>query len=77
VINVSTDGYRFPSSNHSGGVNTALADGHTRYIRDSIDVQTYCHLMTSNGQTTASLSTTVSGWYRSTGWIPLNEQKLK
>jgi len=77
VINVSTDGYRFPSSNHSGGVNTALADGHTRYIRDSIDVQTYCHLMTSNGQTTASLSTTVSGWYRSTGWIPLNEQKLQ
>lgn len=76
VINVSTDGYRFPSSNHPGGVNAAFADGHTRYIRDSIDVQTYCHLMTSNGQNTASLSTTVLGWYRSTGWIPLNEQNL-
>ena len=77
VINVSTDGYRFPSSNHSGGVNAAFADGHTRYVRDSIDVQTYCHLITSNGQNTASLSTTVLGWYRSTGWIPLNEQNIQ
>jgi prepilin-type processing-associated H-X9-DG protein len=77
VINVSTDGYRFPSSNHYGGVNAAFADGHTRYIRDSIDVQTYCHLMTSNGQNTASLSTTVLGWYRSTGWKLLNEQNLQ
>jgi len=77
VIDVSTDGYRFPSSNHSGGVNAAFADGHTRYIRDSIDVQTYCHLMTSNGQNTLSLSTTVLGWYRSTGWIPLDEQNIQ
>jgi len=75
VINVSTDPYRYPSANHPGGVMACFADGHTQYIRDSIDAQTYCHLVTSNGQNTASLSTNVATWFNS--FIPLNEENFK
>ena len=76
VINVAgTDAYRYPSANHPGGVMTCFADGHTQYIRDSIDVITYCHLMTSNGQNTASLSTSVAAWFGT--FVPLNEENFK
>jgi len=75
VINVSTDPYRYPSSNHPGGVLACFADGHTQFIRDSVDAPTYCHLMTSNGQNTASLSTNVATWFNS--FVPLNEENFK
>ena len=34
---------------HSGGVNTLLADGSVRFIRQSISVQTFAALVTRNG----------------------------
>ena len=74
-INVPTDGYRYPSSNHPGGVMTCFADGHTQYMRDSIDSQTYCHLMTSNSQNPASMSSALQTWY--TNFTPLDETKFK
>jgi len=77
AINVGTDGFRYPSSNHPGGVMTVFADGHTQYMRDSVDAQTYCHLMTSNGQNTSSLSTTVATWYGTSGWKPLDETNFR
>jgi len=73
VINVASDGYRFPSSNHPGGVMAVFADGHTQYIRDSIDFDTYCNLLTSNSQNSAALSASVQGWV----FKPLNEDSFK
>jgi len=75
VIGSASDPYRFPSSNHPGGVQAVFADGHTLFIRDSIDLQTYCHLLTSNSQNPASLSTTVQGWF--SGFPPLNEDNFR
>jgi prepilin-type N-terminal cleavage/methylation domain-containing protein len=69
------EGYRFPSSNHPGGVLAVFADGHTMYIRDNIQVATYCHLLTSNSQNSASLSPTVAGWL--SGLPPLNEEDFR
>jgi len=37
-----------PTSNHSGGVNIALCDGSVRFIKDSINVQTWWALGTRN-----------------------------
>jgi prepilin-type N-terminal cleavage/methylation domain-containing protein len=52
VINNTTlaiDGaYGRPSSNHPGGVLMVFCDGHTKFIRESIDPNTYCHLLTPN-----------------------------
>jgi len=36
-------------SRHSGGVNAAFCDGHVQFIRSSIDIGVYCHLMTPWG----------------------------
>ena len=38
-----------PSSNHPGGVNTALCDGSVRFIKDTINAQTWWALGTRNG----------------------------
>ncbi len=38
-----------PASDHSGGVNVAFCDGHTRFMRDSIDYTVYQRLLTANG----------------------------
>jgi prepilin-type N-terminal cleavage/methylation domain-containing protein/prepilin-type processing-associated H-X9-DG protein len=38
-----------PSSNHPGGVNTLLGDGSVRFIKNSIDAQTWSALGTRNG----------------------------
>jgi len=47
--NLANDGvWGRPSSNHPGGVLMAFCDGHTIFIRDSIDATTYCHLLTPN-----------------------------
>ena len=37
------------SSNHGGGIHACFADGHTRFIRDNIDYNTYQAIMTPNG----------------------------
>ncbi len=39
-----------PTSNHPGGVHVALADGSVRFIKDSIDQQTWWGLGTRNGR---------------------------
>ena len=38
----------FPSG-HSGGVNTLMADGSVRYIKDSVNQQTWMALGSTNG----------------------------
>jgi prepilin-type N-terminal cleavage/methylation domain-containing protein/prepilin-type processing-associated H-X9-DG protein len=38
-----------PSSNHPGGVNTAFCDGSVRFIKDTINVQTWWAIGTRNG----------------------------
>jgi prepilin-type processing-associated H-X9-DG protein len=38
-----------PNSNHSGGVNMALADGSVRFMKDSVDLRTWWGLGTRNG----------------------------
>jgi prepilin-type processing-associated H-X9-DG protein len=38
-----------PASNHSGGVNVAFADGHTQFMRDTIEYLVYQQLLTSHG----------------------------
>jgi prepilin-type N-terminal cleavage/methylation domain-containing protein len=37
-----------PSSNHPGGVVTTFCDGHTIFLRDSMDANVYCHILTPN-----------------------------
>ena len=59
--NVAADQYRYPSSNHPGGVIAAYCDGHTAFLRDSITPTTYSQLMTSNSQGPSS-SNRVIGW---------------
>jgi prepilin-type processing-associated H-X9-DG protein len=39
-----------PSSEHKGGVNTAFADGHVVFLKDSIDYTVYARLMSSDGK---------------------------
>jgi prepilin-type N-terminal cleavage/methylation domain-containing protein/prepilin-type processing-associated H-X9-DG protein len=58
--NVAADQYRYPSSNHPGGVVAAYCDGHTAFLRDSISPATYSQLMTSDSQGPSSSSRVVS-----------------
>jgi prepilin-type N-terminal cleavage/methylation domain-containing protein len=37
-----------PSSSHPGGVLMTFCDGHTIFVRSSIDANAYCHLLTPN-----------------------------
>ena len=55
--------YGRPSSNHPGGVLMAFCDGHTTFIRDSIDLTTYCHILTPNtvGARTGGATNTAMG----------------
>jgi len=53
-ITATCDGGR-PSSPHTGGINTALADGSVRFVRGSISSQTWWAAMTPNqGETLGS-----------------------
>jgi prepilin-type N-terminal cleavage/methylation domain-containing protein/prepilin-type processing-associated H-X9-DG protein len=60
IVNSQVDGspgFRSqPSSNHPGGVVTAFCDGHTGFIRDSIAVQVYAQLLSSNGSAASNIS---------------------
>ena len=49
--------YGRPSSNHPSGVLMTFCDGHTIYVRDSIDANVYCHLLTPNTVGTLSDAT--------------------
>jgi prepilin-type processing-associated H-X9-DG protein len=42
------ESYRYPASNHPGGVNVAFCDGHIIFLRESIEPRVYAQLMTSN-----------------------------
>jgi prepilin-type N-terminal cleavage/methylation domain-containing protein/prepilin-type processing-associated H-X9-DG protein len=61
----------YPSSNHPGGVMTVFCDGHTMFLKDSINGQVYSQLLTSNQQ---ALSPQVS---RLVGAYLLNEGDIK
>jgi prepilin-type N-terminal cleavage/methylation domain-containing protein/prepilin-type processing-associated H-X9-DG protein len=55
VINNPTDTtMRLPSSGHPGGVVVGFCDGHTIFLKDSIDVKVYGQLLTSNYSSGAS-----------------------
>jgi prepilin-type N-terminal cleavage/methylation domain-containing protein/prepilin-type processing-associated H-X9-DG protein len=43
-----------PSSNHPGGVNTAMADGSVRFIKDTVGLQPWWSIGTRNGGETVS-----------------------
>jgi prepilin-type processing-associated H-X9-DG protein len=73
VINSGTD--FVPSSNHPGGVVVTFADGHTIFLRDSIQPHVYAQLLTSdskwNGTAYSTNSPLVSGtWLMSTSVRP-------
>ena len=44
------DVYYYPSSNHPGGVVAGFCDGHTMFLRDSINAQVLSQLMTSKSE---------------------------
>ena len=69
VINQPSQPYRYPSSNHAGGVNAVFADDHTAFIQETIQPSVYCQLMTSNSTNPATCSARVRGWPLS----PLND----
>jgi prepilin-type N-terminal cleavage/methylation domain-containing protein/prepilin-type processing-associated H-X9-DG protein len=48
-----------PSSNHPGGVVMTFCDGHTTFLRDSINANTYCHILTPN--TAGTMTSVPSG----------------
>ena len=56
------DLYRYPSSNHPGGVAVVFADAHTAFLQDSLQPGVYCQLMTSNSTNPSACSSRVYGW---------------
>jgi prepilin-type processing-associated H-X9-DG protein len=75
VINQAGEPYRYPSSNHPGGVNVVFADDRTAFLQESIQPTVYCQLMTSNSTAGSSppLSVRVqTGWGTNTPLAPLN-----
>lgn len=48
-VTAQNDGYyALPSANHPGGCVATFADGHTIFLRDSLDKTVYCQLLTPN-----------------------------
>jgi prepilin-type processing-associated H-X9-DG protein len=45
-----------PSSNHAGGVVMVFCDGHTVFVRDSIDAAVYAQLLSSNSKKASAVS---------------------
>ena len=73
VINPTTaiavdDIYRYPSSNHPGGVPVVFADAHTAFLQETIAPGVYCQLMTSNSTSPTACSARIVNW----GLDPLN-----
>ena len=48
-VNTAGSQYRAARSRHAGGVNVLLADGSTRFVRNSIDLATWQALGTMDG----------------------------
>lgn len=61
-------------SNHPGGLNVAFCDGHTQFINNDMDVDTYCHLMTPWDKGCSTDMTNPTGLYNPTNI--LDESKL-
>jgi prepilin-type processing-associated H-X9-DG protein len=61
-----------PSSNHPGGVVAAFADGHTVYLKDSLNSAVYAQLLSWNSDLASPTSRTT--W---SGTAPLNEGFLQ
>lgn len=59
---VASDLFRYPSSNHSGGVQVAFCDSHTAFITDSIATSVYAQLMTSGSSGGGGVSARVDNW---------------
>ena len=62
VINQASAPYRYPSSNHPGGVNVVFADDRTAFLQESIQPTVYCQLMTSNSTNPLGPSARVQSW---------------
>lgn len=50
--------FSMPSSNHPGGVVTAFCDGHTGFVKDSIQARVYAQLLSSKSASASSVSNT-------------------
>ncbi len=46
-----------PSSNHAGGVVAAFCDGHTKFVKDSVAVEVYSQLLSSDSTQASTIST--------------------
>ena len=57
-----SDLFRYPSSNHPGGVMVVFADAHTAFLQDSLAPIVYCQLMTSNSTNSSACSARVNNW---------------
>ncbi|TSA09163.1 MAG: DUF1559 domain-containing protein [Planctomycetaceae bacterium] len=48
-VALANDGYyAMPSANHPGGVGATFCDGHTIFLKDTIDSRVFCQLLTPN-----------------------------
>lgn len=62
INNPADDSFRLPSSGHPGGVVAGFCDGHTMFLRDSIEPHVYGQLLTANSSGgMSSVSITVPG----------------
>ncbi len=59
-----------PSSNHAGGVVAAFCDGHTAFIKDSVQARVYAQLLSSNHQSSSNIAK--SNW-QTNNYPVLNE----
>jgi prepilin-type N-terminal cleavage/methylation domain-containing protein/prepilin-type processing-associated H-X9-DG protein len=77
IINSSAaanDGFwAMPSANHPGGCVATFADGHTLFLRDSLDRNVYCQLLTPNTVSNAGQMTQVNLNFNAT---PLSESSF-
>jgi prepilin-type N-terminal cleavage/methylation domain-containing protein/prepilin-type processing-associated H-X9-DG protein len=51
----------YPSSFHGAGVTVAFCDGHTQFVKDTIDYKLYCQLMTWSGLQSKFAAMSASG----------------
>ena len=70
IANAAPGFWSQPSSNHPGGVVTAFCDGHTGFIKDSIQAQVYAQLLSSNHQLSSKIAKV--DW-QTVGYPVLNE----
>ncbi len=68
------DGYfAMPSANHPGGCVATFADGHTLFLRDSLDRNVYCQLLTPNTTSGVGQMQNVNATFNTT---PLSESSF-